>query len=462
MTSEAEPQALPRWAAVADAIAVTAILLGLIVAISGGFRETTPLGRISLTSGLRPIAVGLVILSLRHWRQARPTVVLRSRRALASWYASATTRAVLPPFISTRGSVFLVGFIGIALLGYAPNTPPYRIYENDFLNMPARWDTGWYMGIAERGYEWQPDNPSGMQNIAFFPAFPILVRYVSLPLGRETIWAGVFISLISFFVALRYLFLFARDKLGDDVAAAAVAFTATYPFALFFNAAYSEGLYLLAAIATCYHFEREQLGRAAGWGLLAGLTRPNGCFLSIVLALLAVRDSRSMDARLARRLTAAAAPGIGLVAYSTYIYFLTGNPLQWAANHAAYGRVYRGAGDLILDRIRYVQDNGFYNYLTTLAVDWLNGLPILVALAAIWPIYRLLGLAYAAMVTINVAVPVLIGGVLSMGRVTSTLFPLFVWMAVAVPAHLRPAWLVAFAMLQALLAVAFFTWRPLY
>jgi hypothetical protein len=369
---------------------------------------------------------------------------------------------VWPPFVSTRVSIFLVGFVGIALVGYAPNTPPYRIHDNDFLNLPARWDSGWYMGIAERGYEWDPKTADKMQNIAFFPAFPMLVRYLSLPLGRETVWTGTLVSLAALFFALRYLFLFARDRLGDDVAAAAVAFAAAYPFALFYNAAYTEGLFLLATVAACYHFERDQLGRAAAWGLLAGLTRPNGCFLSIALALLALRDSRTLDARLMRRLLAASAPGLGLVAYSTYIYFLTGHPLQWAANHAAYGRVYRGLGDLILDRIRYVQTNGLYDYLTTLALDWINGVPILFAVAAVWPVYRLLGAAYAAMITINVAVPVLIGGVLSMGRVTVTLFPLFIWLAVAIPPAMRIAWLVAFAMAQALLAIAFFTWRPIY
>jgi len=193
----------------------------------------------------------------------------------------------------------------------------------------------------------------------------------------------------------------------------------------------------------------------------AGLTL-QGLAGLVALALLAVRQRSAIDARLVRRMLAASAPGLGMLVFCAYIYTLTGHPFEWAENHAAYGRVYRGVGDLVLDRIRYVEINGFYSYVTALALDWINGLPILLAVAAIWPVYRLLGAAYAALIALNIAVPVLIGGVLSMGRVTSTLFPVFIWLAATVAPPLRTPWLILFAMAQALFAIAFFTWRPLY
>jgi Gpi18-like mannosyltransferase len=402
------------------------------------------------------------LLLLRHWAWREPSVIARARAMRIALRASAAWRAVWPAFVSTRIVVLLVGFFGIALLGYAPNTPPWRVYENDFLNMPARWDTGWYLGIAERGYRWEPEHASEMQNIAFFPAFPTITYYVSLLMGRQTLWAGVVVSLAAFLIAMRYLFCFARDKIGEDGAAAAVMWIAAYPFALFFSTAYTESLFLLTAIAACYHFERDELLAAAGWGVLAGLSRPNGCLLSVVLAMLAVRNVKTTPPAItARRLAAAATAGIGMLIFSAYIYQLTGNPLEWANNHAAYGRVYRGIGALIADRIDYISINGFYNYITVLALDVVNLIPILFALVAIVPVYRLIGAPYAVMIAMNVVLPVLMGGVLSMGRVTAVLFPLFVWLGVAIPSHARTPWMVAFAMAQALLAIAFFTWRPL-
>src|SRR5204863_1511441 len=100
------------------------------------------------------------------------------------------------------------------------------------------------------------------------------------------LWGGVIVSLITFAWAALYLWRLARDTIGEDRAGAAVALLAAYPFALFFSVPYTESLFLLGAVATIYHFRRGELARAAAWGLLVGLTRPNGCFLSIVLALL--------------------------------------------------------------------------------------------------------------------------------------------------------------------------------
>ncbi len=83
-------------------------------------------------------------------------------------------------------------------------------------------------------------------------------------------------------------------------------------------------------------------------------------------------------------------------------------------------------------------------------------------LATLWPVFRRIGFPYAVLIVINVFPPLLMGGLLSMGRVTSVLFPVFVWLAVAIPVSHRMAWVAGFAMLQAIVAAAFFTWRPLF
>ena len=105
-----------------------------------------------------------------------------------------------------------------------------------------------------------------------------------------------------------------------DRAAAAVTFACLYPFAIFYSAAYTEGLFLLAMIGAWYHLRRDERWPAFGWGLLAGLTRPNGCLLSIPLALVVLaplwRDGRLQRppdgwGSLADRMIVAAAPGLG-------------------------------------------------------------------------------------------------------------------------------------------------------
>jgi hypothetical protein len=139
------------WARVADAAAITIAMLGVGVLIFGGFREPIPFGRISVTTGSRPIAIAIALLVARHLFLRRPHAIDRASTALSALRSTPAWRATWPLFVSTRLGILLVGFFGIALLGYAPNTPPWRVYENDFWNLPARWDTGWYVGIAERG-----------------------------------------------------------------------------------------------------------------------------------------------------------------------------------------------------------------------------------------------------------------------------------------------------------------------
>jgi hypothetical protein len=151
-----------------------------------------------------------------------------------------------------------------------------------------------------------------------------------------------------------------------------------------------------------------------------------------------------------------------MLIFSTYIYALTGNPFQWAAQHAAWGRTYHGVGALVTDRLEFIQANGLYTYASTMWLDMINVGAVVFALVSVWPVYRRFGLAYAVLILVNVVPPLMFGGVLSMGRLSSVLFPAFLWLGAAIPANQRGGWLVGFAMLQALFAIAFFAWRPLY
>ena len=456
---------------VLDYLSIAILLLSLTIFVTGGFREWMPWGRVSMTSWVRPLIVGLILIAVRHLLQRSPTIVARATAAFQRVRRAAGVRETLPIFLSTRVSVLLVGLLAVALLGYRSETgPPWRVYQNELLNLPARWDTGWYIGVALEGYRWEPSRISVQQNIAFFPAYPMLMRYLGLFLARDVMWTGVLVSWVSFFWALVYVYRFARERFGDDAARASIGLLACYPFALFFSTAYSEALFLLAIIGACYHFERDQLLKAGAWGLLAGLSRPNGCLLSVVLALIAARalwadrasNIGTASTQFIRRIAVASLPGIGMLIYSAYIYSLTGNPLQWAAQNAAWGRVYRGLDTVVAEQAPLLNPDALYAFAAYQTVDAMQLAAVIFVFVAVWPVFRRLGLPYAAMILINVIPPLLMGGLLSMGRVTSVLFPAFVWLGSRIPASHRTAWLTGFAMLQALCAAAFFTWRPLF
>ena len=467
---------LPKWATALDIIAVAMAIVAISVFIAGGFRLLIFGSRLSVTEWWRPALWSVLAMIIRHAIVRQHPLPQRVLLALVNWWRDPVTRTVLPIHLATRGGVLAVGFLAVILIGFPPEASSrWRIYSNDFLDLPARWDTGWYLGLATEGYRFDPNaRAQTQQNIAFFPAFPMTVRYLSTVLGRQPLWTGVGVSLVAFFVALGYFLRLARDELRDEEAAVtAVMLLAAYPFAVFFSAAYTEGLFLLTLVGAVYHFRHDQLGRAAGWGFVCGLTRPNGCLLSIVLGLLAVAPM--WDAArwrpvappagwfaIGKRLLSASAPGFGMLAFSAYIYTLTGNPFQWTMQNAAWGRVYRGLDSLVSDRVGFIATNGLYSYASTQTIDFFYLLAVLFALGAVWPVYRRFGLPYAVLLLVNVLPPMAAGGLLSMGRVTSVLFPAFLWMGGAIPARHRTAWIACFACLQGFVAVMFFTWRPLF
>jgi hypothetical protein len=469
--SERSPRLHASVIRVLDYFSVAALLLTLTIFVTGGFREWFPWGRVSMTSWVRPLVIALVAIVVRHWLQRRPSLISRVHAAFNRLRMAPSVREVWPIVLSTRACVLLVGLLAVVLFGYRPEVnPPWRVFENEFLNLPARWDTGWYIGIAAEGYRWQPARAEIQQNIAFFPAYPMLMRYAALFLGRELVWTGVLIAWVSFFWAAIYVHRFTRDRFGDERARAAIAFLACYPFALFFSTAYTEALFLLCVVGACYHFERGQLIKAGAWGLIAGLSRPNGCLLSVVLALVAVRPLWPLNREVlssvwrpvAVRIAVASLPGIGMLLYSAYIYRLTGSPLQWAAQNAAWGRVYSGFDTLFADQTPLFDSNALYSFAAYRTIDAMQFAAVAFAFVAVWPVFRRIGLAYAVMILINIIPPLLMGGLLSMGRVTSVLFPTFVWLGAAVPERHRTPVVASFALLQALCAALFFTWRPLF
>jgi len=424
-----------------------------------------------------------VIVLVRHLAFRGTT----TRDTLAVWrerldrhpHGAAAFRA----FVATRPAVFVVAHFAVVTFGLAP-TASFTLSNDPFDNLPARFDAGWYGAIAIDGYEFDRQF-TRQRNIAFFPAMPALMRPLGQLMGsrapglpRErrmlrSLWAGVFISLAAFFLALVYLARLSRLVAGADAAAGAPLLLATYPFAAFFNAPYTEGLFLLGAVGAFYHFLRERWIAASLFGLLVGLSRPNGCFVSVPLAILAAQGLFAMlkkqgdhgrIASLAQpaavRLFVAAMPGVGMLMFTTYLYWLTGVWFAWVRIQGAWGRTW-GTRPLA-QGWEWLTTEGLMTVSRGVPFDTLNTLAVLFVLLMFWSVLRRLGLAYAAFVALNLVPPIFAGGALSMGRMTATLFPVFIALAAALPRQAVPGWAAAFGVLQGLVAALFFTWRELF
>jgi hypothetical protein len=459
-----QTSAVPGWARLADAIVVTGFALAGYVWLWGG-RWLVSGHRISISPQTVLVCV-TVVAAARHLVFRRPALHTRIHAATgAALSRRPALAAALPCWIVTRGMVLLAGLIAIVMFGYPLGVP--RLSTDELWNLPYRWDAAWYVSIASGGYQWA-GAVNVEQNLNFFPAFPLLMRATSLlvsshlPLDVRLAWSGTVLSVAAFLGALVYLYRLFDKEVGEEAAGAGLLLIATYPFALFFSAPYTESLYLLGAVGAFFHMRRSEILPAACWALLVGLTRPNGFVLAVPLTVAALGQARGGRARV-ELLLVAAMPIVGMLAYSVYGFSLTGRPFVWAElQRQAWGRPFQGLDKGVADVWMALTPFGRTRTADIRRTsDALNGLGAVFGFATIWPVWRRLGLAYAVFIAVGVIVPLISGGVMSMGRLSAVFFPSFVWLGLAVPARHRVPLACAFAMGQATLAALFFAWRPI-
>lgn len=470
---------LPVWARALDAATVVALLLGAFVLVFGKFSVQFSHTPVRLRSWPEILFVAGALIAVRHVAFPAPPIHRRLAAGLRAWMARPALNAAAVALCS-RLAVLLVGYMAVATIGVVRTDTPVQVSSDALFDLPARFDAGWYGGIALDGYSFAGEF-GRQQNLAFFPAFPMAMRVAGYPMGAyapglphewrmaRVLWGGVILSILAFTWAGVYLWRLGRDTIGESRAGDAVALLAAYPFAIYFSAPYSESLFVLASIAAVHHFRRAEWIKAGAWGLLAGLARPNGCFLSVVLAcLLAERLWRDRatatvfsPAQLGRSLLAAAAPGVGMLGFSVYVHQITGAFFGWARLHEAWGRSYQGLVPVEL-AVGHLGGDGLLHAIAQSPFEALNTMGLLFALLLIWPVFRRLGFAMAVLIVVNVVPPLLAGGVLSIGRLTATLFPAFLALAAITPPRFVTALITALAVGEGLAAALFFTWRPLF
>ena len=383
-------------------------------------------------------------------------------REAGRWSPSAIVMAAL---LGTRLPVLLLGALAVVMVGTVP--PPaaeavWRVSSHEVANLLARWDTFFYFTIATDGYHWDPD-VFLHYNVVFFPLYPMLMRAGGALVGGHQLIVGLVISLAAFAGALVLLYRLARLEIGEDHAWRVILLISTFPYALYFSAVYTESLFLLLSVAAFYAMRRGRLEWVAVSGLAAGLTRPNGFWLALPLACLALwpRDYDRAGARppvsVPLALLVATLPVVGLVIFSSYLQLRFGDALAWLHGQAAWGvplMLRRGApdpgtlpGEAAIKPIE--------------VIVWIGNIAAFVAAGcAIRPVARRFGPAYGIWIAVNIFPPVAAHLFISLGRFTAVLFPFFFWLAVRVPRDRVMRLAGAFAAGQALFAIWFFLWRP--
>ncbi|HKC00507.1 MAG TPA: hypothetical protein VKD23_17130 [Terriglobales bacterium] len=211
-------------------------------------------------------------------------------------------------------SVLRAVYTGIAAVAAVFLHPDARLIHSNVLtgNLPApggwhyallgiwqRFDTLWYLRIAERGY----DLPAG---VVFYPLYPWLIRGLSGLVGP--IAAALLISSVAAFFYFWGLLRLVRNEVRNDVRndvrsdvpsefpdtrpLRTLMLAAVWPASFFFFAGYTEAL-AVALIVWCIVWARDgRWALAAACALAAGLTRSAGTLVMVPLAIMAWRAPR--------------------------------------------------------------------------------------------------------------------------------------------------------------------------
>jgi hypothetical protein len=219
-------------------------------------------------------------------RAARPSDET-ARAWREAWSALWTSRLV----------VWAAGILGVLWLGRAPGTrqydpagltTPFSPFGDLLVAPAARWDSVWFLNIAQHGYGDAHDHAQ----TAFYPLFPLLARAAGWIVGSALL-GGVVVSLACFLAALVLLYKLAALELGERDARGTVLLMAFAPTAFFFSAVYSESLFLLVSVGAFLAARRGRWAWAGALGGLAALTRNSGVLLLVPLALLFLYGPRA-------------------------------------------------------------------------------------------------------------------------------------------------------------------------
>ena len=394
-------------------------------------------------------------------------------RGLAAWAPdSAVSLQIALAALGFRVVSAILAFLTLLAFPLARPEPATFGAPSAFWDQFTRFDSGWYYQIARYGYSFVPGGPSvGVGKpgkIAYFPLYPLLMRFAGRLFGRtplDVYLGGILVSWVAFAAAMVVLYRLARLDLPRRRAHRAVLLTATFPFSFFFGLVYTESLFLLLALAAFYAFRTRRWMPGALAGGLATATRVNGVLILPALAWIAWRAARPTLRDRTRAAAALLCVPAGIVAYSFFVYRLSGNPFEWAASISRWGYYpgrtpWRAPVDLLSELLTHP-----YVFLASQPMalyDTLYGVTALLFAASIPFVWRKFGAGYGLFMLLNLYVPLSSGAFEGLGRYCSVLFPAFIWLASIRSRHLHTALVVVFALFYTLGLALFATVRPLF
>lgn len=337
-------------------------------------------------------------------------------------------KIILLFFLIWRIGLFFVAFISPQIIPIFGDRFPYWQERLISSNLPqfiwslGNFDGVHYLGIAKDGYAYQFTQ-------AFFPLYPILIRFGSIATNGNLLLSAILISNVTFLFALTIFYKLVSQLYNQKVALWSAIFLLTFPTSFFFGSVYTEGLFFLMIISSFYLIEKNKILAASIIGSFASATRLIGLFLTP--AFLVSQPKRNI-------LPSLLVP-LGFLAYVAYLQLEFNNPLYFLTSQSIFGQERSTTEIVLLPQV-------FWRYFKILATT--NGLPFFNAAFELFSTtfaLFMLSLAYIKRIKISwlvfsflaIITPTLTGTLTSMPRYILIAFPIYVVLAITLSQPLK-------------------------
>ncbi|MFJ7969307.1 glycosyltransferase family 39 protein [Streptomyces sp. NPDC096324] len=261
--------------------------------------------------------------------------------------AGALRRAA--PALLGYAAVRALGLVTLAVWSAADGTSAHRL-------LSGRWDSLWYVRVAELGYGYEVRLPNGdvHANLAFFPLLPWLERIVHAVTPLSYADAGLLVSAVASLTAAWGIFAVADHVHGRRAGVCAALVWAVLPVGVVQSMAYSESLFTALAAWSLYAVLTGRWLTAGLLAALAGLTRPVGVAVVAALWVAAITSfvgerrhggstTRTDGARPWRRALAMIIAPLGAAGYVLWVGHRTGGgPLGYLDVQAGWRNGFDG------------------------------------------------------------------------------------------------------------------------
>jgi len=213
--------------------------------------------------------------------------MLRRLESWADWRIALAIAASLRLFYSVLAAVVSPFLHPDAALirsnTLTDNLPVPGGWHYALLGIWERFDTLWYLHIAEHGY----DRPA---SVVFYPLYPWMIRVLAPLVGGTG--AALLISTVAAWFFIWAMARLARMDSPGSPPFRVLVLTAVWPASFFLFAGYTEALAVALVVWSIVFARRDGWIAATACALAAGLTRSMGTLLIIPLLIMAWRARR--------------------------------------------------------------------------------------------------------------------------------------------------------------------------